>query len=484
MKVILFVALPSEFPKELVPNGVDIHYTGVGKINAAIKATEVLNGLDPNETIVINYGSAGSNLEKNHIYKCVKFLQGDINAEPIAQNGVTPFDEIIYPNLQTEITFEGNGHVCCTQDQFEKNPNDNMIYDMEAYSIAKICKVNGFYFASFKYISDSGDSDDWQKNHDKGSHAFGQLLNTLIVSLLDKNGPDGGTVDTSVLGTDAEGCESSNLSWGTKKPKIHFLTFATGTHRDSGYRFEETQKKLVESIQLNTQYEVILHTHNLNTMVNQDWFYKIKDYPKMFTNEWWKRDGYCAAWKVFFVKQLMNIVDDGDIIYYTDSSAYYKEGFTENIDRLIKYVVHNGHACGAMAIDCKHNDFGCCDNVDVWNTVYHPVKLDFSYMLNKYHILSSWFCFKKDKTNTDFVNEWVHWITYKLNDIPLCKYHHTIEQSIFNMLIYKYGFKVFFCEENTHEENKNHNLVHYRLNTEPNDDVKNLEKWFYNPHDI
>jgi adenosylhomocysteine nucleosidase len=216
MKVILFVALPSEFPKELVPNGVDIHYTGVGKINAAIKATEVLNGLDPKETIVINYGSAGSNLEKNHIYKCVKFLQGDINAEPIAQNGVTPFDEIIYPNLETEITFIGNGHICCTQDKFEKNPNGNLIYDMEAYSIAKICKLNEFYFASFKFISDSGDMDDWTENHNKGIHAFSQLLNSFVGTIITKTGPDGGTVDTSVLGTDAEGCESSNLSWGTK----------------------------------------------------------------------------------------------------------------------------------------------------------------------------------------------------------------------------------------------------------------------------
>ena len=38
-KIKLFVALETELPKELIPAGVDVYYTGVGKINAAIKAT-------------------------------------------------------------------------------------------------------------------------------------------------------------------------------------------------------------------------------------------------------------------------------------------------------------------------------------------------------------------------------------------------------------------------------------------------------------
>ena len=34
MRIKLFVALPSEFPKGLEPMGVDVIYTGVGKVNA------------------------------------------------------------------------------------------------------------------------------------------------------------------------------------------------------------------------------------------------------------------------------------------------------------------------------------------------------------------------------------------------------------------------------------------------------------------
>ena len=40
MRIKLFVALPSEFPKEKAPLGVDVIYTGVGKVNAAIKASQ------------------------------------------------------------------------------------------------------------------------------------------------------------------------------------------------------------------------------------------------------------------------------------------------------------------------------------------------------------------------------------------------------------------------------------------------------------
>ena len=75
MKVILFVALASELPKELVPNGIDVVYTGVGKVNAAIKATETLKELSPSETIVINYGSAGAGEGMfNQLFMCKKFI--------------------------------------------------------------------------------------------------------------------------------------------------------------------------------------------------------------------------------------------------------------------------------------------------------------------------------------------------------------------------------------------------------------------------
>lgn len=180
--IILFVALESELPSILVPKGVNIYYTGVGKVNAAIKATEVLNGykfagLEPDESIVLNYGSAGSNtLPKGTLAYCRYFIQSDMNT-PFGKQYQTPFDELIYPELKESTLEFGTGYVCRTQDKWSKTPNG--IFDMEAYSIAKVCKIYGFDFSAYKYISDGGKSEDWKDNHSKGATLFLEQLKKI-----------------------------------------------------------------------------------------------------------------------------------------------------------------------------------------------------------------------------------------------------------------------------------------------------------------
>ena len=182
MKVILFVALPSELPKELISNGIEVHYTGVGKINAAIKATETLKNLDSKDTIVINYGSAGGpEAFVGKLFKCKTFVQRDMDARPFAKETITPFDSIIYPKLDDNECIEfGTGLTCYTQDKFEKKPL--AVYDMESYSIAKVCKIYGFDFTAYKYVSDSGNPDDWEINHNKGIQQFLEILNSIHIS--------------------------------------------------------------------------------------------------------------------------------------------------------------------------------------------------------------------------------------------------------------------------------------------------------------
>lgn len=176
MRIKLFVALPSEFPKQNAPLGVDVIYTGVGKINAAIKAMEVLKDISPADTIVINYGSAGA-FEGwvGQLLKCKTFVQNDIDARPFAKKTITPFDDVVYPKLSNGDTISfGTGMVCYTQDKFQKKPSE--ICDMEAYSIAKVCKIYGFDFTAYKYISDNGNPNDWEINHSKGIELFLQKL--------------------------------------------------------------------------------------------------------------------------------------------------------------------------------------------------------------------------------------------------------------------------------------------------------------------
>ena len=180
-RIILFVALESELPKDRLPNSVDVYYTGVGKVNAAIKSTQVLSqarNYSENGVLVVNYGSAGSNtLPIGTLAECRHFVQQDMDT-PFGEKYSTPFDEITHNQLNESVLKFGDGEVCRTQDKFEMNPNG--IFDMEAYSIAKVCKLNRFDFVAYKYISDSGVSDDWDINHSKGINKFLDVLNKLI----------------------------------------------------------------------------------------------------------------------------------------------------------------------------------------------------------------------------------------------------------------------------------------------------------------
>jgi len=182
MKIVLFVALASELPVERVPEGIDVVYTGCGKVNAAIVTSQYLASVDPAETLVVNFGSAGSALPKMKLYECTKFGQHDMRAEPLAARHQTPFDELFYPGLMSPIIFGEGGYECATQDVFETRPIDGYIYDMEAYSIAKVCKKYGFGFRCFKFVSDEGDVTDWAQNHDKGIDLFLTELKKIIQS--------------------------------------------------------------------------------------------------------------------------------------------------------------------------------------------------------------------------------------------------------------------------------------------------------------
>ena len=138
--------------------------------------SEILKELSPSETIVINFGSAGSSDYKiGELIKCLQFQQGDIDTKQFAKKYVTPFDDIIYPKLEAGILTFGNSDVCFTTDTFQSNTKRS-VCDMEAYSIAKVCKIYGFDFVSYKFISDNGDANDWKKNHNKGIQKFLQKL--------------------------------------------------------------------------------------------------------------------------------------------------------------------------------------------------------------------------------------------------------------------------------------------------------------------
>ena len=56
------------------------------------------------------------------------------------------------------------------------------IVDMEAFAIAKVCKLKNIGFRCFKFISDNADNeakDDWVDNVSLGSKLFIEKINSL-----------------------------------------------------------------------------------------------------------------------------------------------------------------------------------------------------------------------------------------------------------------------------------------------------------------
>jgi adenosylhomocysteine nucleosidase len=133
---------------------------------------ELINVHKP--TQVINYGTAGSlKKEISGLIECTAFVQHDMDARGLLdfKLGETPFDRI------SKIILSNEGYICATGDRFVKNKLEINcdIVDMEAYALAKICKLYEIEFKCFKYISDYANdesSNDWIENCHKGAGEF------------------------------------------------------------------------------------------------------------------------------------------------------------------------------------------------------------------------------------------------------------------------------------------------------------------------
>lgn len=172
-KLGIIVALPMETQGHFEKNKIQVHYCGIGKINAAMKATELIfkEGVDH----ILNLGTAGSHKFPTHsLIECTGFIQRDMDLSPLNfPKGETPMDEI--PGMITvppKMNFTSG--VCGTGDRFEVGPPELAcdLVDMEAYAIAKTCKKYQIGFTSIKYITDGSDDQahkDWFENIKPGS---------------------------------------------------------------------------------------------------------------------------------------------------------------------------------------------------------------------------------------------------------------------------------------------------------------------------
>lgn len=253
--------------------------------------------------------------------------------------------------------------------------------------------------------------------------------------------------------------------------KVHLVLYSNNEP------YNTTKKLLIDTLLGNdslTKYNVVIHNYDLEKIKKCDWFKYISNLPLIvldkssqeYPNPEARRDGYYNAWKPFIVKEVYDIMEEDDILYYVDCSRHYISGFNENIDKLIEITKKCHGIAGSIGNDILNKSLGYADNIKIWDTI---IKYrDNSVYLDKMHVLNSWFTFNKSNYSRDFINEWVYWIVYTnlSNDLtlasikyPMLTYHHTADQSIFNILVYKYNYVVFYDKNTKHDENKDRNRV-------------------------
>ena len=174
---LIAVAMEEEFSSEQA-NGWRIVYTGIGKVNALISVYRALSEDKPIN--IINFGTAGSSRsDLKGLHEVTTFKQRDMDLRDIGLPlGVTLNDDI------NDITFDRPGLSCGTGDNFVSANQEikTDLYDMEAYSLAKLCLIEEINYFCFKYISDDANdnaSEEWNKNVSMGGNAFQLYLETL-----------------------------------------------------------------------------------------------------------------------------------------------------------------------------------------------------------------------------------------------------------------------------------------------------------------
>ena len=175
MNDIILIAIREEAPD--LAHMMNLFYTGVGKVNAAMTASEIVAKYRPKR--IINFGTAGGITVAPGFYQCTQFVQRDMICEALGcVPGQTPFETDVHIGSTQGLT-------CSTGDNFVMNPELVIpadIVDMEAYAIAKVCAKYRVEFECWKYISDQANQhahNDWQQSVAQGQPYYISKLKEL-----------------------------------------------------------------------------------------------------------------------------------------------------------------------------------------------------------------------------------------------------------------------------------------------------------------
>jgi len=166
----LIMALPNESKGLFEAQGIDVHYSGIGKVNAAFKAFEVIQNTGCKT--LLNLGTAGSShFDAHALVEVSQFVQRDMDVSPLGFDvGLTPMDQHFPGAIELEPFFDHLPKgICGTGDSFETGQPKVpcQLVDMEGYALAKVCKKLGVRLISVKYITDGANNTahlDWEEN--------------------------------------------------------------------------------------------------------------------------------------------------------------------------------------------------------------------------------------------------------------------------------------------------------------------------------
>lgn len=184
------MALELESQGLFAARGVQVLYTGIGKVNAAYRLTRALaehRAAHQALPRVVNFGTVGSpKLSAGSVVSCRRFVQRDMDVSGLGfPVGTTPFEDVptalefaaLFPELPEA--------VCGTGDRFEtgKPLVDCDVIDMEGYALAKVCYLEGAELGAVKFVTDGADGNagvDWHDNLPRAAQAFIEHYDLLL----------------------------------------------------------------------------------------------------------------------------------------------------------------------------------------------------------------------------------------------------------------------------------------------------------------
>jgi adenosylhomocysteine nucleosidase len=183
--ILVLTALKSELDAERAPHGVEVIYSGVGKINTAMVTTAALLAAKPR--LVVNYGTCGKISGALHgLVEISHVVQRDMMAMPLAPRGVTPLSDeknILSSGFGTAICGTGDSFVTAHDPWLIDNKID--VVDMELFAIAHICARYDVPWRAFKFITDEANDiahEHWTANVANGEDLFWSVLNRDVLS--------------------------------------------------------------------------------------------------------------------------------------------------------------------------------------------------------------------------------------------------------------------------------------------------------------